>query len=57
MYREQALGFVEEGLIATLDRYNGTDSTDIAITEAWDFVQTTVSCFYQYNYDSAMWYL
>lgn len=43
VYRDQAVAFIEDGLTSTITQYNSTTPTGIAITQAWDFVQTRVS--------------
>jgi hypothetical protein len=44
VYREQVQSFVTEGIGATFERYNGTNTADVAITLAWDTVQSNLGC-------------
>ena len=54
VYRDQAIFFVESGLQSTISQYNGTTPTGVAITEAWDFVQRTVSIYLNYTLASCV---
>ncbi len=57
VYRDEAVNFVEIGLTSTLSQYNGTTPAELGITEAWDFVQTTVSfCCLSVIFDTLRYY-
>lgn len=43
VYRDQVQSIVTDGIASTFGRYNGTSTTDQAITLAWDTVQRNVS--------------
>jgi len=42
VYRDQLTGIVTDGLTATLSQYDGSTTTNMAVTRSWDFIQTTV---------------
>lgn len=44
VYRDDVQEFVQDGLNATIARYNGNATADIAITEAWDTIQDSLDC-------------
>ena len=43
VYRDQVQTFVTDGLAVTFQQYNGTSTSEQAITIAWDAVQDRVS--------------
>ena len=43
VYRDQVQALVTDGIATTFTRYNGTNTADVAVTFAWDAVQSNVS--------------
>lgn len=44
VFRTRVFSIVTEGLSSTFDQYQGPTDTEVAITQAWDFIQRELSC-------------